>query len=70
MILGGKREVIFVRYNFRRRKRRMWLANPNTISVIGDFETMYSKSGNNCPLLFYVIQILTLYIHSTFCVTF
>jgi hypothetical protein len=47
----------------------MWLGYPNTISIIGDFETMCGKSCNNCPSLFYVIHVLTLYIHSPFCVT-
>jgi hypothetical protein len=44
----------------------MWLGYPNSISIIGDSETVCSKSCNNCPSLFYVIHALTLYIHSTF----
>jgi hypothetical protein len=48
----------------------MLLGYPNIISIIGDSETMCSKICNNCPLLFYVIHVLTLYIHSTNCVTF
>jgi hypothetical protein len=27
--------VIFIRYHFRSRKDRLWLGNPNTISIIG-----------------------------------
>jgi hypothetical protein len=34
----------------------MWLCYPNTMSIIGDSETMCSKSCNNCPSLFYVIR--------------
>jgi hypothetical protein len=48
----------------------MWLGNPNTILIIGDSETMCSKSCDNYPSLFYVIHVLTLYIHSMFWVTF
>jgi hypothetical protein len=35
---------MFIRYNFRWRKCRMWLGNPNTISIIGDSETMCRKA--------------------------
>jgi hypothetical protein len=57
--------VIFVGYNLRRRKCGMWL--PNTISIIGDSETMCSKSRNNCPSLFCHTCSYTIYTFHVLC---